>query len=173
MPSFFDGLKRMLTGQPVFRPGEDSDEAVRKNDNREDVEEKPEHPFTGQPIPQGPKPRPQAIVERVECRTSGPNMEITVHIQNMSNEQIMLDKILLLNSRHELDRQLRPGERAEFVNVYRGPRPNNRNYSNCEVQYQDSTGDYFSAIHNIQFKQEPDNTYVIDDIRFVPPVKDI
>lgn len=170
MPTFFEGLKRMITGQPVFKPGEDEDGVELK-----DAQDTPD---TTQPAQQstlertGPKVIPLAIIEHIECRTNGSNMDVSIHVKNHSQGDIMLDKISLFGDSREIDHTLRPGEMREFP-VFSGARPSNRNYTHCELHYRDEPGDYFSAAHNVEFEQEPDGTYTVNRIRFIPPVKDI
>lgn len=186
MPSFFEGLKRMLSGQPVFRPGEDVDGRELKQNPQYKPDIPPQQPMQ-QPVSQhsaevvtqqsgqqaGPKVIPQAIVERVENRINGQYLDISITIRNNSQGNIMLDKIMLLGMTRELDRHLGPGQEFEFVSVYNGPLLKNRSYTHAEIQYRNDAGDYFSAIHNVEFEQKPDGTYTIYHMRFIPPVKDI
>lgn len=179
MPSFLERLRRVMSGEPVFRPGEDTDDPQQVQD-KDDWDLPPQaHTPVAQtnpaPAPRtdGPKVIPLVTVERVECHMSGSNMEVTVHIKNHAAGDILIDKIILMGQSRELDRELQPGEQYEFVNVYNGPRPNHHNYTHSEIHYRDEHGDYFSAIHNVEFDQESDGTYIIRRLRFIPPVKDI
>lgn len=184
MPSFFEGLRRILTGQDVFKPGEDADGVTYKN-KQDDLDsdapvidpgqQQSSSQYTGTATTtrtEGPAVIPQCVVEHVESRVSGPYLDVSVTIKNMSPVQVMLDKILLLGKTHELDYALAPGSSREFVSVYNGPLLTNRNYTHSEVQYRnEQDGEYYSAIHNAEFEQQPDNTYTINRIRFLPPVK--
>lgn len=181
MPSFLERMRRFMKGEPVFRPGEDIDNPQQARD-KDDWDLPPQaHTPDPQPAPApvtaGPRITPLVTVERVECHPNGSNMEVTVHIKNHASIEVMIDKIMLLGQTRELDRELRAGEEFEFVNVYNGPRPNNRNYTHCELQYyfQDTNNEnnYLSAIHNTEYKQEADGAYTITRLRFIPPVKDI
>ena len=179
MPSFLERLRRLVNGEPIFRPGEDTEDPQYSHD-KDDWDTPPQaHTPPQQPaqalVPRvdGPKIIPLVTVEEAECHPSGQNMEVTLHIRNHAAGNIFLDKVLLFGRTRELDFDLGPGKREEFTNVYYGPRPTNRNYTHAEVQYRDEHGDYFSAIHNVEFDQESDGTYVIRKLRFIPPVKDI
>lgn len=175
MPTFFEGFRRLLTGQPVFRQGEDVDGVEYKEERQPEAKVDPDQqpPVAEAVEQQGPKLIPEVTIQRVECRNNGANMEVDVYIKNTSTTNVMLDKIMLFGDSRALNYMLNPGEEREFP-VYNGPRLNNRNYTNCELQYRDeATGDYFSSVHNVEFEQESDNTYVVRRIRFVPPVKDI
>jgi len=178
MPSFFEGLRRILTGQEVFRAGEDADGAVSKHDDNDELVIEPQQPisqYEGRANTQrtgAPAVIPQCVVEEVESRVNGSNLEISVTIKNMSPVPVMLDKILLLGRTHELDYALAPGIQREFVGVHNGPLLTNRSYTNSEVHYRnEQDNEYYGAIHNVEFDQQPDNTYTIDRIRFIPPIK--
>jgi hypothetical protein len=84
----------------------------------------------------------------------------------------MMDKINLMGQSREIDRVLRPGETYKFLDVYRGPRPNHRNYNTASLQYHEG-GDYFQSLHTVEFKQESDGTYTISRFRLQLPIKDI
>jgi len=183
MPTFFEGLKRILTGQQVFKPGEDADGVTHRDEQADVDSDAPVINPSSQPASQyvggatttrtsGPAIIPQCVVEEVESRISGPYLDVSVTIKNMSQVTVMLDKILLLGRTRELDYSLAPGASREFVSVYNGPLLTNRNYTHSEVQYRnEQDGEYHSAIHNAEFEQQPDNTYTINRIRFIPPVK--
>lgn len=176
MPSFFEGLKRVVSGQPVFRPDEDVDGVTHKADQQLEASEQP----LGQPVDAvvverpGPKVVPEVYIERVEYRDNGSNMDVSVQINNRSQQEIMVDKLLLLGDTRSINHVLRPGESRELP-VYNGPKPTHRNYTNCELQYRDqATGDYFSSLHIVEYEaQNTEGTYEIRNIRFTPPIKDI
>lgn len=170
MPTFFEGLKRLVTGEPVFKPGEDVDGVEYKADQKAAVAESA---GAGAEDSYGTKVIPEVVIRKVENRNSGDNMEVTIEVINNSTTDVLIDKVLLLGTTYNLNHVLRPGEAREFI-VFNGPRPNHRNYTDCELQYRDeATGDYFSSSHFVEYEQEADDTYIINRIRFVPPVKDI
>lgn len=174
MPSFFEGLKRLIVGEPVFRPGEGVDGVTHKADEIAEAQRQQEQPTVANAVERpGPKVIPQVVIDRVEYRNNGNEMDVDVEIKNLSDREVMVDQITILGTTRQIDRVFQPGEERE-VPVYDGPRPNHRNYSNCELRYRDqATGDYFASLHFVEYEQEPDKTYVIRRIRFVPPVKDI
>ncbi len=92
-------------------------------------------------------------------------MQVDGMIQNMSSDQIELDKIKIFGTSKELDSFLRPGEERKY-RLFDGNRSNSNYNNTCELYYIDKSGDYFSALHNITFKRLQDNTYEVDDIRF-------
>lgn len=176
MPSFFEGLKRVVSGQPVFRPDEDVDGVTHKADQRQEIEQQLlSQPVDAEVVDQsGPKVIPEVYIERVEYRNSGANMDVSIQINNRSQQEVMVDKLMLLGQTRGINYVLRPGESRELEG-YSGPRLNHRNYTNCELQYRDqATGDYFSSLHIVEYEaQETDGTYNIRNIRFTPPIKDI
>lgn len=174
MPSFFEKLRRLVVGEPVFRQGEDAEGVTHKADQQLEVQQASTEPVVADAVQRpGTKIIPEVVIDRVEYRNNGQNMDIDVEIRNNSTREVFVDKIMLLGTTREIDRIFKPGEERE-VSVYSGPRPNNRNYTNCELQYRDQeTGDYFSSLHFVEYEQEADKTYVISRIRFTPPIKDI
>ncbi len=170
MASFFEGLKRMAQGKPVFTNEDQNDAPVyRKEEEQPDDQQQP---AVVQERTAGPKIIPEAIIERIECRIDGSQMTCDFTIKNISKVMVELDKIRLLGTMKELDRQLQPGETREFP-VYSGTVMRNNYETRLELHYKDQNGDYFCAIHNIEFEKQPDNTYIVHRVRFVPPVRDV
>lgn len=178
MPSFLEGLGRLIKGEPVFRQGEGVDgveyKAEQRMAERQAAEEAATTPVDAIEKPgSGTKIIPMVYIDRVEYRPDAQGMQVDVEIKNASDRDVMVDRINILGTTYQINRLYAPGEERE-VNVYNGPRPNHRNYTSCEVQYRDqATGDYFASLHLVEFEQESDNTYVIKRIRFTPPIKDI
>lgn len=176
MPSFFEGLKRVVSGQPVFRQGEDADGVTHKTDQQQGSEQQPlSQPVDAEVVElTGPKVIPEVFIERIEYRNTGANMDVSIQVNNRSQQEVMVDKLVLLGQTRAINYVLRPGESRELEG-YSGPRLNHRNYTNCELQYRDqATGDYFSSLHLVEYEaQEVDGTYNIRNIRFTPPIKDI
>ena len=185
MPGFWETMKRLIAGQPVYQVSDEthgpevkdqdsSDEPVAPKGDQQDeaIPPAPQVPEWRQHPRSGPKIYPEAVIERVESHVSDYDMELWVHIRNHALERVMLDKVLILDTAHELDHYLEPGEEREFE-IYRGPMPTDRYKTRCELHYRDDSGDYFSAIHNVEFKDEEDKHYSVQRIRFLPPVKDI
>lgn len=160
MPSFFESLKRMAEGKPVFTESEE----------------------TGQPQPvqastnqktSGPKIIPQVVVQYTNCHINGADMECQCVIKNNSQVTIELDKIKLLGMTHELDSLLHPGEEREYQ-VYSGHRPQDTYNTECQLTYKDPrTGDYFCTVHYVEFQLQSDKTYSIKNLKFIPPVRDV
>jgi hypothetical protein len=165
---FLDAIRDMAAGRPVFKvPNQQNGQQPPQPQQQQ-----PQPPASTPRAQEGPKERPVAVIERVENRPNGPNLEVSITIQNNSQQNIMLDKVLFMGRTHELDTNLSPGQEREFVNVYSGPKLNNRGYNTAELHYRDQTGNYFSALNTVEFRQEPDGTYVIERFRLQLPIKD-
>jgi hypothetical protein len=166
MPSFFESLRRLATGQPVF--GDES---------------QPKSQSTSPPSPLQPQRTvidkvhqdkfPNVHIKHVKTHENGNDMEVYCAIENTWPEEVMLDKIRILGATREIDDFLRGREEREFL-VYRGPKPKQQNY---EVQLDYKTrreGDYFRAVHDVRFLyHDSDKTYTINDIRLRLPIRDI
>jgi hypothetical protein len=98
-------------------------------------------------------------------------MDCYFSIQNNSQQHLNMDKIRMLGTYRELDRLLKPGEEFKFT-CYSGPRPRDNYRNEIELEYKNDQGDYFEARHQIDFQQQPDGTYSIYRVRFIPPVRD-
>jgi hypothetical protein len=191
MPSFFQGLKRLVLGEPVFTQ---ADMAQKNNQLPAQPQPMPtqvtsglftptqppqgqqqEAPMGqgGAPIgPDGSKVMPVVLVNEVKCHWDGRSMECYGVMQNMSAEPVELDKIMLLGVTHNLDHFLNAGEEHELL-LYSGQRPTNTSQTNCKLQYKNHGGDYFEADYYIEYDILADGTCDIKRLRFIPPVRDI
>lgn len=175
MPSFFQAMKRVMQGKPIYDPIEPQQPPTMQQPGR--VQPMP------QPLPQAPHERPQMthfgpkvlprvyIEQRCECHNKGSHMECWAHIHNESRVAIELDKVRMLGVPRELDTRLRPGEKRQFL-LYSGPIVHNANRHDCELQYKDETGDYFVSQHTIEFQKQSDGSLLIWRIRY-ERIKDI
>lgn len=165
MPGFFETMSRMFKGEPVFKSEDSvtSDAPTITPDTR---------PAKVRSSRTDGKLAPVVVIDRIECDIEKSHMTLTAEIKNRHSEQIFLDKILILNNHYELDRDMRAGEEHTF-RIYNGPRPVDTHLTRCELRYRNTAGDYFSAIHFVEFRKLQDGMYVVEQIRFLPPVKDI
>lgn len=147
---FFNTFKNIVTGKPVF-------EVAPPN--------KPAH-HAEPSTPGGPKVIPAAYIERVQCRLNGSEMECEAIVQNYAQKELLLDKIEILGNTHYLNSErISPGEETELT-VFDGERPHNTYNGQVNLYYKDESGDYFCAVHNIEFTKQPDNSYSINYIKF-------
>ena len=157
MPSFFEVMKRMVKGEPVYQ----SDDPAAAPTNG---------PSTKKPYQ--PKAVPQVMVTRSECRINQQRMNCSAEIENRSEQSIFLDEIHIFGVKHELQRELRPGEDRE-LEIYDGPTLKGRFINECYLLYRDQSGDYFRSHHDVDCEQRSDGTQQVKRIRFLPPVEDV
>lgn len=163
MSSFFEFMKRAVEGKPIFddaaatsptteKPSvEPSQPAIRKGDD---------HSF------------PVVYIKRATTKFGSTDMQVYARIVNTWHEEVMLDKIYILNVKRELDTFLRAGEEREFL-VYSGPKISQQHHD-AQLDYKTrGEGDYFQSVHDVTFTYHSDKTYSINEIRFDPPVRDI
>lgn len=167
MPTFFEGLRRLLIGEPVFKPGDDADTPISHYPDEQQPTQKSSIVHDG-----GEKEHPVAVIDHLECHVKNDYMEIHAFIKNNSSGILWIDRMLLFGNKYEINHDLDPGEKREFP-VYHGPLLDNKFYTHCELHYRTVEGDYFSSMHAIDFEEEADNHFVPHRIRFYPPVKDI
>ena len=175
MAGFFNFMQRMVQGKPIF---EDEEAAKNKDKAPTDSPEAPVDPLA--PVAPVSAIRkhddssfPVVYIKRTTTRIQGSNMQVYCHIKNTWPEEIMLDKIVLLGTTHELDDYLSGGDENEFL-VYSGPRPQ-KQYYEAQLHYKTrQEGDYFEAIHDMTSTyHSEDKTYTISDIRLRRPIRDI
>lgn len=161
MSSFFESLRRIAQGKPLFDP----QQPAGGHDQHADLASLPgEHTNTTM-TRSGPKVIPRVVIEHVESHVNGHHMDCRGVIRNESNAQVFLDKVRLLGTSRELDSAMRPGESREFL-LYTGSIPQQGNMYACELQYRDATGDYFTGLHNLQFARQSDGTYLPNAARY-------
>jgi len=173
--SFFDAIKRLATGQPVFSAESENESKpeAADQDTPKPAASEPSQQQSGTPRDeQGEKILPVVTVKRVECRLDGDRMQCWGVLQNQSLYKMELDKITLLGSRLELDNYLQPNEEREYL-LYSGDRPTDENNHDCDLVYINESGDYFNAEHYVHFTLQSDGTYIINRLEFSPPVRDI
>lgn len=159
---FFDALKRMADGKPVFENTEQDGRQVNHSQSE------PAATNGATPAqPSGPKETPRIDIVRTESRMNGSNMLVTCVIQNDSQSSLDLDRLQMLGRATDLQTILRPGESRQ-INIYNGSRPNNMNSRSVELVYKKvEDTDAFQADFNIEYQREEDGTYVVDDLRLL------
>jgi hypothetical protein len=169
MPSFFESMKRIMQGKPVYNP---SDVTHFPQPAQQPLPQQPRPEDAPQMTRFGPKVLPRVYIEQqVICEVQGSRLECFGYIRNESPVPIEIDKIRWLGGPRELDTRLRPGEKRQFL-LYSGNRLQNAGQHYCELQYKDTTGDYFVSQHNVEFQKQPDNTYFPWRVRY-ERIKDI
>jgi hypothetical protein len=178
MPGFFEGMRRMIAGEPMFKPGEDDSPTYQHKDESQAEAQATIANYDHDAPVIDPEMRdkanpPQAVIERFECYVHDEkHMEINLFIANHSQEDLMIDKVLLFGHHYDIDHDLHPGQSREFM-IYRGPMLDTKNYTTTELHYRTPAGDYFSAFHNVEYEEKQNRKYIPHRFRFYGPVKDI
>ncbi len=171
MPGFFESMKRMAQGKPLFDP----------NDQEPSFDRKPAEAAAPAPLHEEEsliqkghdRTFPVVYVRQINVRDDGKRMQIYARIINTWPQEIELDKIRLLNTHHELDMALRPNEEREFL-IYNGPRVTHE-YREAFLDYKTHReDDYFEAIHDVGFfYNQNEKNYTVDEIKLRLPIRDI
>ncbi|HKR81416.1 MAG TPA: hypothetical protein VJR27_00240 [Candidatus Saccharimonadales bacterium] len=168
MPGFFEGMKRVLKGQPVFD----------ENDNPSGATP-PSQPAQQQtPMPTGIQKYkdgtfPVVYLKRPIVHYNGDRIDVYCYIANNWPVEVLVDKIRIFDTRREIDISLRPHQEREVL-VYSGPKIT-RDYSEALLDYKTMLeGDYFESIHDVRYRYRgEDKTYEISDVRLRLPIRDI
>lgn len=171
MAGFFQAMKRIIQGKPVFDTHDPRDGYAPST--------QPSH------TPQAPTAPAQKLVQKGNARTfpvvyvkrtitrqNGPNQQVSVRILNTFPQEIELDKIRLMNTSRDLKTKLRPNEEREFM-VFQGPRLPREQYREALLDYKTIDGDYFESIHDVEFQYESDKTYSVEELHLKMPIRDI
>lgn len=182
MPGFFESMKRLAQGKPVFDVNDEPGGGVRPQQPISPVTQ-PDQPFDPQqpatpvtppsPIQKGNSSTfPVVYVKHINTHLNGATMEVRCRIRNNSPVEVILDRIRLLHTSAPLGTNLRPGEEKEFA-IYRGPRMQNNGDHEALLDYKTKDGDYFEAVHDIEFNFESDRTYSVEELHLKMPIRDI
>jgi len=172
MPTFFEGMKRIFKGKPVFA---DDDYYHTAPDQNQPVPQPGERPAAPQSRIQknNPSTFPVVYLKHSNTHINGNRMEVYCRIVNTWPAEVLIDKIYMFGVKREIDATLRAGQEREFL-VYSGSKLT-KQYFESRLDYKThEEGDYFEAIHDITFLyHSEDKTYTVNDIRLRRPVKDI
>jgi hypothetical protein len=163
---FFGALGKIFKGEPVF-------EVPRNPQHPGQQSNEPHQPKTqSERAPQGPKVIPQVMIERWQCEPHGQGLHGELRIRNYSQKHITLQRIELMGLRDELGNTIDPGEHYEFL--FNLPsRMRDMNLHECKLYFRGEAGDYFMALHQIDYEKLPDGTYTVRRFRLLPPIRDI
>jgi hypothetical protein len=169
---FWDSMKRMAMGEPVFQPGDNVDKGVPLASEPHADSQPVSTDQVG--MHNGQKIIPEVEIEHIECHESGDNVEIWATLQNHGSMPVFLDKIVILGQKTELDYELAPGG-ARQSRLYHGPTPTTNAYTYTEMDYRlVATGDYFRGRYTIEYHYEDDDhQYLPRALRLQHPVRDI
>ena len=164
--SFFEGLGRFLQGKPVFvdpdaKEGDPVEQSSVEGKPVSGINKTDQHSF------------PVVRVERIKSHINGDHLQVYGVVKNEWPEEILLDKIRLLNTTRELDEYLNGDEEDELL-LYDGPRPTQQYYEALIDYKTRKEADYFQAIFDVGFEYDGNSkTYSVDELRLRLPIRDI
>ncbi len=164
MASFFDTLKKLFKGEPVF--------PVQMQQNGPVQAQSQEQGGQTPAVNAGPKVIPQVMIERWLCTEQAGGMICEIFIRNYSQGGVVLDRIDLLGTRDHLGNHLDKGENYEY-HFKMAKRPTNTHLDECDLYFKNEEGDYFLAKHQIEFEKQPDGSFSILRFRLLPPIRDV
>ncbi len=163
MPSFFEGLKRLVLGKPVFTANDAKPADISSHQSQPNYA----------PTAAGPKVTPQLIISRAESSEQGKGMRCELVLHNYSQMHLTVDRVELLGQTKELGRIIDPAEEYELQWDF-SSRPGNTMYDDCNVYYKNTdTTDAFCSYHTVEFERQSDSSYTIQRVKFLPPIRDI
>lgn len=177
MPGFWETMRRLVAGEPVYRADEqDGVTHKREEAARQQAEAatgaSPKEGWQRTGAPTGPKVLPIATIGRIEVQKQDYDMELTVSVRNNSLETLVIDRVSILGRTTDVNQFMKPGDEHEF-RVYDGPMPVGTANDVCEVKYRNEAGDYFAAMHHVEYQSEADKRFSVRRITFNPPVRDV
>lgn len=152
-------------GEPVFKP---------QNSQQQNNQPPPAQSASGAPqtAQTGPKVLPQVMIERWQCVPQGQGLHGELLIRNYSQGPVMLQRIELMGLRDELGNTVNRGETYEFV-FNLSSRLKDINLDECRLYFRNEQGDYFMALHQVEYDKLPDGTYNVKRFRLLPPIRDV
>jgi hypothetical protein len=186
---FFEGLGRMIKGEPVFQESDNPTASTHVGAPQEPhIEDSssvlPSEPIQGAPI--APKPveiadpyvkdgrkiTPEVLCENVDWNENGENREIYVRFSNRGATAAFLDKVSLLGQTTELNYTLAPGGERDF-RVYNGEKLKSRSYTKAQLYIRLPNGDYFCADLEVLYNVKGDGESEVKELRLIRPIRDV
>ncbi|HET6622545.1 MAG TPA: hypothetical protein VFG56_01275 [Candidatus Saccharimonadales bacterium] len=168
---FWTVVGRLIAGKPAFEVPNNTRQTDRTDVAPAPVNGRIDH---GRRLDSsGRKIIPEAQLVRSEYHVSGEHLQVSAFIRNNSRVQIEIDKVNIFGRLYQVNRWLNPGEEHETV-VYRGPHLKSDAYKMGELYYKDcQSGDYFCALHQVDYRREPDGSFLPHGFHLIHPIKDI
>jgi len=185
MPGFFESLKRMAQGQPVF-DANDSKSGSGWTDASGNARDATPQPTAQQPQnpaqPEAPKTSvvkgqsstfPVVVVKRTRTQNNGNSQAVYCSIINRFSEAVEVDEIEIEGSSRRLGGYLRPGEEREWL-CYNGSRSNSEGHKVAKLTYKvEETGDYFQSVYDVEYEYGADKLYSVEELHWRQPIMDI
>lgn len=183
---FFESLKRMANGEPVFQEGDDGKGWAgadgREREAAQNAAQAPQQQQQAQPqhvvdsgIQKGnPSTFPVVYIKRTRTQQSGSNQTVYVSVYNSSKLSIEIEEFEIMGRSQHYNYDLRPGQEREVM-AYNGPRSRSEGHHEARLTYKTDEGkDYFQSIHDVEYQfEQHDGTYSIEEVRLRLPIRDI
>lgn len=172
MPGFFNFMKRMAQGKPIYDANDTLPPDSQPSMPAAEPGAQPAQPTDS--IQKGNAGTfPVVCVRHVDIHINGSNMEAYAHIANESSYKIFLDKLRAFGTERRIAGDLPPHGERSFL-VYAGPQFFDQNHRDAYLDYRTDAGDYFEARHDVSYMFHGNSkTYTIDEMRLRPPIRDI
>ncbi|MDB5168075.1 MAG: hypothetical protein JWO55_333 [Candidatus Saccharibacteria bacterium] len=166
---FFDGLRKMIEGKPVFEDSNKprADVMVNASDQFDlkgvmPTDEPPEKVRIE--APQQTKVTPTFDLRHCQTHINGDSMTVTIWATNTSSVDIEIDKCVILDTKTEIDRRLSPGQAHEIM-LYKGPIPKSDHAHTANIFYKSiRENEYFRVDFMVEYNREPDGSYIVEDL---------
>lgn len=165
---FYDFMRRMVEGQPVFQ---DDDSSIN---NEAPHEPQPQPGVAKNGILKGRQETfPFVEVAHLKPHVDGQRLTVYGHIKNEWHDEILLDKIIIFGVKRELDTFLRAHEERDFL-LYDGPLIRHEEHE-AHIDYKTrNEGDYFRSVFRVKYAYNANNqTYTVSEMHLHRPVLDI
>jgi len=158
---FWQGLNKLMTGQPVFdeTPSSDDDKGPARQEFQADGEQ---HKTTFLDD-RGRKIAPDVSFKKFKSSVNGPKDTTWAWVRNNSPFEIEVVKIEALGQHQDIHRRLRPNEEHE-VKVYDGRviTHDHDHHAKMYVKIHEND-DLFLAEYDIEYNRESNGTYTLEE----------
>lgn len=177
---FFDALRRLTRGEPIFTDESKKDDQTNDNDDPWQQDDQAQAkgdqdtPVKSLLIDErGRKIIPEIRLEHCKSYINGSVMTVTAWATNTGEVEVELDKVELIGMRYELDRFLNPGQGHEIM-LYKGPVVMDDSHHEAILHYKIvENGDYFAAEFMIEYNLESNGVYLVEELHPPPVIRDI
>lgn len=164
---FFDGLRKMIQGKPVFEDPNppQTDRPVTARDQFDTQVATPAVPPPAKVLtPQQTKVTPTFDLRHCQTHIDGDNITVTIWVTNASSVDIEIDKCVMLDTKTEIDRRLSPGQAHEVI-LYKGQIPKTDHAHQANIFYKSiRENEYFRVDFMVEYTRQSDGTYIVEDL---------
>lgn len=164
---FWDGLRKMVQGKPVFEDpnAPRTDETVAARDQFDSAVATPTSPPPTEVLaPQQTKVVPTFDLRHCETHVEGDIITVTIWATNTSKVDIEIDKCVILDRKTEIDRRLSPGQ-AHEITLYKGPIPKTDHAHKANIFYKAiRENEYYRVDFSVEYNHEPNGTYTVEEL---------